>query len=91
VTNAQHFDAFLSSAGFNDKFIPMHYYNVQALNMMWNYLKNGAALPASQVVRTTPRGTGAPDITTANLPAIATSPAAGDAITFTSNTVNIPN
>lgn len=91
VTNAQHFDAFVAFAGFNDKFIPMHYYNVQALNMMWNHLKNGAALPASQVVRTTPRGTGAPDITTANLPAIATTPSAGDAITFTSNTVNIPN
>ncbi len=91
VTNAQHFDAFLAFAGFNDKFIPMHYYNVQALDLMWNHLKHGGALPPSQVVRTTPRGAGAPDLTTANLPSIAGSPATGDVITITNNTVNVPN
>ncbi len=40
---------------------------------MWNHLRNGAALPPSQVVRTTPRGGtpgAAPPITTANLPPI---------------------
>ncbi len=91
ITNAQHFDAFVAFAGFNDKFIPMHYYNVQAMNLMWDHLKNKTALPPSQVVRTTPRGTGAPDITTTNLPSIAASPGTGDVITFTSNTVNVPN
>jgi hydroxybutyrate-dimer hydrolase len=46
------------------------------------------------VVRTTPRGGtpgAAPAITPANVPAIATTPAAGDAITFSSNTLTIPD
>ncbi|MFP3559899.1 3-hydroxybutyrate oligomer hydrolase family protein, partial [Paraburkholderia sp. SIMBA_049] len=56
VTNGQHFDAFLPVAGFDTRFVPVHYYNVQALNLMWRHLKNGAALPPSQVIRTVPRG-----------------------------------
>jgi hydroxybutyrate-dimer hydrolase len=30
-------------------------YFVQALNLMWEHLRDGKALPASQVVRTKPR------------------------------------
>jgi hydroxybutyrate-dimer hydrolase len=44
-------------------------------------------------VRTTPRGGtpgSAPAITAANVPAIAATPAAADAITFGNNTVTIP-
>ena len=52
ITNGQHFDAFLSVAGFDTRFVPVHYYNIQALNLMWNHLKNGAPLPPSQVVHT---------------------------------------
>ena len=94
VLNAQHFEAFLGFAGYDTRFIPMHYYDFQALNLMWNHLRNGAALPGSQVVRTTPRGGApgaAPAITLANVPAISLTPAAGDVISFTGNTVNIPN
>ncbi|MEP6607596.1 MAG: 3-hydroxybutyrate oligomer hydrolase family protein [Burkholderiaceae bacterium] len=99
VLNAQHFETFIASAslpGYDTRFIPMHYYDNQALNLMWNHLRTGAALPPSQVVRTTPRGGtpgAAPAITTANLPPISLAPAAGDAINFntSSNTVQIPN
>ena len=35
MTNGQHFDAFLSVAGFDTRFVPLHYYNIQALNLMW--------------------------------------------------------
>ncbi len=95
VLNAQHFEAFLPLAGYDTRFVPLHYYGTQALNLMWNHLRNGAALPGSQVVRTTPRGGtpgAAPAITTANLPPIVLSPAAADAINFTTgNTVQIPN
>ena len=93
ITNGQHFDAFLSVAGFDTRFIPVHYYDIQALNLMWNHLKNGAALPPSQVVRTTPRGGtpgAAPALTTANLPAIAANPG-GNAITASFGAVNVPN
>jgi hydroxybutyrate-dimer hydrolase len=92
VLNGQHFDAFLSTAGFDTRFIPVHYYNVQALNLMWSHLKNGAPLPPSQVIRTVPRGGtpgAAPALTTANLPAISTSPGA-NAIQIGSGTVNVP-
>lgn len=96
VLNVQHFDAFLGVAGYDTRFVPMHYYAGQALNSMWNHLRNGVPLPGSQVVRATPRGGvpgAAPALTTANLPPIVLTPAAGDAINFDAagSTVQIPN
>ncbi|NGO98136.1 D-(-)-3-hydroxybutyrate oligomer hydrolase [Burkholderia cenocepacia] len=32
ITNGQHFDAFLSVAGFDTRFIPVRYYYLQALD-----------------------------------------------------------
>ncbi len=97
VTNAQHFDTFIGTAafaGYDTRLVPLHRYVVQALDIMYANLKNGTAIPPSQVVRTTPRGGSpgaAPAITAANVPAIAAAPAAGDAITFSANTLTIPN
>ncbi|WP_175980445.1 D-(-)-3-hydroxybutyrate oligomer hydrolase [Caballeronia zhejiangensis] len=93
ITNGQHFDAFLSVAGFDTRFIPVHYYDIQALNLMWNHLKNNAPLPPSQVVRTVARGGkagSAPALTTSNLPPIATDPGA-NAISVAGGIVNVPN
>ncbi|WP_423213167.1 D-(-)-3-hydroxybutyrate oligomer hydrolase [Paraburkholderia ginsengiterrae] len=93
VTNGQHFDAFLGVAGFDTRFVPVHYYNLQALNLMWSHLMNGTPLPPSQVIHTVPRGGtpgAAPPLTTANLPAIAASPGA-NAITVVNGAVNVPN
>jgi hydroxybutyrate-dimer hydrolase len=93
VTNAQHFDAFLSVAGFDTRFVPLHYYNLQALNLMWSHLKSGTPLPPSQVIHTTPRGGvagAAPALSAANLPAIAASPGS-NAITAAGGAVNVPN
>jgi hydroxybutyrate-dimer hydrolase len=92
IMNGQHFDAFLGVAGFDTRFIPVHYYNVQALNLMWAHLKNNAPLPPSQVVRAVARGGtpgAAPMLTAANLPAIAASPGA-DAILVNGGVVNVP-
>ncbi|HVE50911.1 MAG TPA: 3-hydroxybutyrate oligomer hydrolase family protein, partial [Casimicrobiaceae bacterium] len=97
VTNAQHFEAFIDNAvlpGYDSMFVPLHYYFIQAMDRMYAHLTTGAALPPSQVVRTTPRGGtpgAAPQITIANVPAISQSPAQGDQITFSSNTVTIPD
>ena len=55
VTNAQHLDALNGIAGFDARYVPLHVYYVQALNLMWNHLKNAQPLPPSQVIRTTPR------------------------------------
>ena len=97
VTNAQHFDAFIDNAaapGYDTRAVPLHRYFIQALDIVWNNLKSGTAIPPSQVVRTTPRGGtpgAAPAISLANVPPIAATPAAADQITFTSNVLTIPD
>ena len=97
VENGNHFDSFIDNAllpGYDSRLIPMHYYFNQAMDRMWAYLTTGAALPDSQVVRTTPRsGTAgaAPAITKANVPSIATTATAANAITFANSTLTIPD
>ena len=94
IENGQHFDAFLGFPGFANRFIAVHRYFVQAMDMMYANLKSGAALPPSQVVRTVPRGlTGAVanPITPANVPPISMTAVAADQITFSANVVTIPN
>jgi hydroxybutyrate-dimer hydrolase len=92
VTNAQHFDAFLAFPGYSHRLVPLHRYHIQAMDMMYAHLKTGAALPASQVVRTVPRGLNgatANPITAANVPPIKTVAAAADQITFANNVVTV--
>jgi hydroxybutyrate-dimer hydrolase len=98
VTNAQHFDTFIALtvplAGYDTRFVPLHYYLIQALNLLYDHLKNGTPLPPSQVVRTLPRGGlpgAAPPISSANVPAISAAPPAADQISFSGNTVIVPD
>lgn len=94
VTNAQHFESFIPVAGNDIRYVPLHVYLNRALDAMYAHLRNGAALPPSQVVRTTPRGGtagAAPAISAANVPAIASAPAAGDAITMNGSTLVVPD
>lgn len=102
VLNAHHLDAFNSFAGFNSEYIPLHYYFIQAMDLMYAHLKNGTALPASQVINTFPRGTttdgvtlrAVPALTEANVPPIDTAPPAAHQITFDvagDNVMFIPN
>jgi hydroxybutyrate-dimer hydrolase len=92
VANAQHFDAFLGFPGYADRLVPLHRYFIQAMDMMYNHLKTGAALPPSQVVRTTPRGLNgsvANPIMAANVPPIQASVTAANQITFANNVVTV--
>jgi hydroxybutyrate-dimer hydrolase len=57
---------------------------------MYAHLTTGAPLPPSQVVRTTPRGAGAPPITPANVPPISATPGS-NAIMFNGTTLTIPD
>ena len=94
VLNGQHFDAFLPFSGFDTRFVPLHPYFNQAMDAMYAYLKSGTALPASQVVRTTPRGGtpgAAPALTTANVPPFVSAPALTDQIGFAGSSLNVPN
>jgi hydroxybutyrate-dimer hydrolase len=100
IQNGNHFDAFLPNAagggvqGYDALLVPVHYYFVNGMDLMWARLKNGTALPPSQVVRTTPRGGtpgAAPAITRSNVPKIAATPAAADAINASAGTIAVPN
>jgi hydroxybutyrate-dimer hydrolase len=90
VTNAQHFDAFLPFPEYAARYVPLHVYLIRALNKMYDHLTSGDVLPPSQVVRTVPRGAGAPQITAANVPPIKKYPAFRDRIWFIKNTLYIP-
>jgi hydroxybutyrate-dimer hydrolase len=74
--------------------VPLHYYFIQALDQMYAHLTDGDRLPASQLVRTIPRGRSAdgsvPQIEVANLPPIKAAPSAADRITFDGQTLRIP-
>ena len=93
VTGAHHLDSFNQFIGYDALFIPLHRYFIQAMDLMFDHLRNGRPLPPSQVVHTTPRGPGvpAPAITLANVPPIADAPPPDALITFTGGQVNIPN
>jgi hydroxybutyrate-dimer hydrolase len=91
VTNAQHFDAFLPFPEYAARYVPLHVYLIRGLNLMYDHLTSGSALPPSQVVRTVPRGTGAPPIAPDNVPPIQNNPAAGDRIVFQRDTLFIPD
>ena len=93
VTNAQHFDTFLSQPGFDTRFVPLHGYFFEAMNAMYAKLKDGTALPPSQVVRTTPRGGtpgAAPTLQAAGVPSMKASPPAADTIDFSGTTIRVP-
>ena len=95
VFNGQHFDTFLTFSGFDNRYIPLHPYYNRAMDAMYAKLKNGTALPGSQVVRATARGGSpgaAPAITAANVPNFVTAPAAADTISIgAGNVIAIPN
>jgi len=101
IQNGQHFDSFIPSLaagsginGYDVLFVPVHYYFINAMDIVWAKLKNNTPLPPSQVVRTTSRGGSpgaAPPITAANVPKIAATPAAANTITTTGGVINVPN
>lgn len=97
VENAQHFDAFIGAvSGYSNRYVPLHIYVIRALDAVYDNLTASKPLPPSQVVRTTPRGgstntTTAPTLLPSNVPPIAASPAAGNAITVNASTVQVPD
>ncbi|MFZ4284798.1 D-(-)-3-hydroxybutyrate oligomer hydrolase [Variovorax sp. HJSM1_2] len=98
VTNAQHFDSFIGLPsvlpGYDSRYVPLHVYLNRALDAMYAHLTQGAALPASQVVRTVPRGGtpgSAPAISATNVPAWLTTPVAADRITLSAGAITVPD
>jgi hydroxybutyrate-dimer hydrolase len=95
VTNAQHFDALISNPalpGLDSRFVPLHRYYLQALDMMYDHLSHRAALPDSQVVRTKPRGGEAgkaPALSDENVPALTLQASSANRIVFSNGTLLI--
>jgi len=90
ITNAHHLDVLNALPGFNERFVPLHHYLFQALDLMYAHLREGTPLPPSQVVHTVPRGVGAPAIGPANLPAIDPAVADADRVRYQSGTLFVP-
>ncbi|MDX1656868.1 MAG: 3-hydroxybutyrate oligomer hydrolase family protein, partial [Candidatus Competibacteraceae bacterium] len=90
VTNAHHLDAFNAFPGLATRFVPLHYYFGQALDLMYDHLRSGASLPPSQVVHTIPRGEGTPPLALGNLPEIEQNPPADERIIFDDRELFIP-
>lgn len=95
VLNAQHFEGALATlGGFDSRYVPLRPYMLQSLDMMYEHLTLGKALPDSQVVRAVARGGSSgstPAVTQTNVPRIAAVPAAADLIQFGNSTLSIPN
>jgi len=97
VENAQHFDTFIGLptllAGYDTRYVPLHLYLFRALDAMYAHLSEGQPLPASQVVRTVPRGGvpgAAPELTASNVPNFVRKPAKADAIVAKGHTLYVP-
>jgi hydroxybutyrate-dimer hydrolase len=92
VENAEHFG--FSMPGFDTRFVPLAYYNLRALDLVWDTLTNGAPLPDSQVIRTRPRGGTpgqAPALTRENIPPIAITTRPADRIRVQLGVVTLPD
>jgi hydroxybutyrate-dimer hydrolase len=99
IQNGNHFDAFLPNAagggvqGYDALLVPVHYYFVNAMDLVWARLKINVPLPPSQVVRAIARGGvpgSAPPITAANVPKIAASPSAANTIAISGGAISVP-
>ena len=89
VLNANHFDTFTSV--FPQNIVPLHIYLFRALDAVMAHLRNPAVpLPPSQVVRTVTRPDAATPMTVANVPPFVAAPAAGNLITVSGTTVDVP-
>ncbi len=90
VLNAHHLDVLNGFPAVAARYVPLHHYYFQALDLVWERLTNGTELPPSQVVRATPRGEATP-LTQANLPAVAAQPPEEDLIRLVGSELRIPD
>jgi len=91
ITHINHFGVF---GQFDARYVPLAYYEEQALDLMWDHLKHGAPLPPHQLVRTTSRGGEpgkAPPLEPSMLPPIRMQPAARDAIRIEGGRITLPD
>ena len=91
ILNAHHLDVLNGFPGFADRYVPLHHYFFQALDLVWARLTEQQPLPPSQVVRTLPRGSINEPLSKQNLPDISANPVAADRVRFVRNQLRIPD
>ncbi|WP_375171334.1 3-hydroxybutyrate oligomer hydrolase family protein [Marinobacter sp.] len=91
ILNAHHLDVLNGFPGLADRYLPLHHYFFQALDLVWARLTERQPLPPSQVVRTLPRGSIAVPLSADNLTPIQAQPAAADRIEFVDRQLRIPD
>jgi hydroxybutyrate-dimer hydrolase len=88
-------DAFNALPGFGERFVPLHRYLIQALDLLYDHLRLGSPLPPDQVVRTRPRGIDAegkaPPLTPDRVPPISDRPDPGNRIRVSGRVLLIPD
>lgn len=91
ITHINHFGVF---GPFDARYVPLAYYEEQALDLMWAHLNEGAPLPPHQLVRTESRGGEpgkAPPLAHHHLPPIRMQPAAGNLILLQDGRITLPD
>ncbi|OZG75516.1 hypothetical protein BTA51_02215 [Hahella sp. CCB-MM4] len=91
VLNAHHLDVLNGLfPGYQTRYISLHYYFSQALDIMYSHLREGGPLPEHQVVPTLPRSATTDSIELTNLPPIQVTASPDCVIRFVNNSVRIP-
>ncbi len=89
VTDANHFDALVTF--YPRVLVPLVIYGQRALDLMYARLTTNASLPPSQVVRAVARASATSTLSDTNVPAIAATPAAGNAIAVSAGAIAVPD
>ncbi|MCG7200385.1 D-(-)-3-hydroxybutyrate oligomer hydrolase [Marinobacter pelagius] len=90
ILNAHHLDVLNGFPGIADRYVPLHHYYFQALDLVWDRLVHHQPLPPNQVVRTQPRGSITTPLSASNLPPISPEPDPENRILFTDDQLWIP-
>ena len=93
VVHGQHFDGYLGLPGFAEAFVPLQAWLCRALDALCARLREGTALPPSQVIRSRPRGRESgqvPPLSAAHLGELRADPGA-DAIRYADGVLTIPD
>ena len=89
VPHAQHFDGYLGLPGMGERYVPLNAWLERSLELVDAKLREGQALPSSQVIRSSPRGAGLPALTEAHLGCLVANPGA-DAVLFDGVRLTVP-
>ena len=89
VLHAQHFDGYLGLPGMGERYVPLNAWLERSLELVDANLREGQALPPSQVIRSSPRGAGLPPLVEAHLGQLKTDPGA-DALQFDGARLSVP-